>query len=53
MQTVQIGNSLFVGVFNREKNNMYVRIYNIDVGRNLLDNMYRYSAFTEERYSFC
>ena len=33
-QTVQIGNSLFVGVFTPE-NNMYIRLYNIDVGRNV------------------
>ena len=49
VQTVQIGNSIFVGVFNREKNNMYVRIYNMDVGRNLLDSMYRYGAHLQKK----
>ena len=49
VQTVQIGNSIFVGVFNREKNNMYVRIYNMDVGRILLDSMYRYGAHLQKK----
>ena len=49
VQTVQIGNSIFVGAFNREKNNMYVRIYNMDVGRNLLDSMYRYGAHLQKK----
>ena len=49
VQTVQIGNSIFVGVFTPEKNNMYVRIYNMDVGRNLLDNMYRYGAHLQKK----
>ena len=49
VQTVQIGNSIFVGVFNREKNNMYIRLYNIDVGRNVIDNMYRYVAFLQKK----
>ena len=49
VQTVQIGNSLFVGVFTPEKNNMYIRLYNIDVGRNVIDNMYRYVAFLQKK----
>ena len=54
VQTVQIGNSLFVGVFTPEKNNMYIRLYNIDVGRNVIDNMYRYVAFLQKEGSrFC
>ena len=55
VQTVQIGNSLFVGVFTPEKNNMYIRLYNIDVGRNVIINMYRYVAFfTKKKGSrFC
>ena len=49
VQTVQIGNTIFVGVFTPEKNNMYVRIYNMDVGRNLIDNMYNYGAFLQKK----
>ena len=49
VQTVQIGNSLFVGVFTPEKNNMYIRLYNIDVGRNVINNMYRYVAFLQKK----
>tara|TARA_A100001515_G_C4489739_1_gene182899 strand:+ start:138 stop:614 length:477 start_codon:yes stop_codon:yes gene_type:complete len=49
VQTVQIGNSIFVGVFTPEKNNMYIRLYNMDVGRNVLDNMYKYVAFLQKK----
>jgi len=49
VQTVQIGNSIFVGTFTPEKNNMYVRVYNMDVGRNLIDNMYNYAAFLQKK----
>ena len=49
VQTVQIGNTIFVGVFTPEKNNMYVRIYNMDVGRNLIDKMYNYGAFLQKK----
>jgi len=49
VQTVQIGNSIFVGVFTPEKNNMYIRLYNMDVGRNVIDNMYKYIAFLQKK----
>ena len=49
VQTVQIGNTIFLGVYNKEKNNMYVRIYNMDVGRNVIDNMYRYGAHLQKK----
>ncbi|OUV41173.1 MAG: hypothetical protein CBC71_05740 [Rhodobacteraceae bacterium TMED111] len=49
VQTVQIGNSIFVGTFTPKKNNMYVRVYNMDVGRNLIDNMYNYAAFLQKK----
>ena len=49
VQTVQIGNSIFVGAFTPEKNNMYIRLHNMDVGRNVIDNMYRYVAFLQKR----
>ena len=49
VQTVQIGNSIFVGVYNKEKDNMYVRIYNMDVGRNVIENMYQYGAYVQKR----
>ena len=49
VQTVQIGNSIFVGVFTPEKNNMYIRLYNMDMGRNVLDNMYKYVAFLQKK----
>ena len=49
VQTVQIGNSIFIGVFTPEKNNMYIRLHNMDVGRNVIDNMYRYVAFLQKR----
>jgi len=49
VQTVQIGNSIFVGAFTPEKNNMYIRLYNMDVGRNVLDNMYKYVAFLQKK----
>ena len=48
VQTVQIGNSIFIGVFTPEKNNMYIRLHNMDVGRNVIDNMYRYVAFLQK-----
>jgi len=49
VQTVQIGNSIFVGAFTPEKNNMYIRLHNMDVGRNVIDNMYRYVAFLQKK----
>ena len=49
VQTVQIGNSIFVGVYSKEKDNMYVRIYNMDVGRNVIDNMYQYGAYVQKK----
>ena len=49
VQTVQIGNTIFLGVRNKERDNMYVRIYNMDVGRNLLDSMYRYGAHLQKK----
>tara|TARA_R100001510_G_scaffold13847_1_gene11020 strand:+ start:2617 stop:3093 length:477 start_codon:yes stop_codon:yes gene_type:complete len=49
VQTVQIGNSIFIGVFTPEKNNMYIRLHNMDVGRNVIDSMYRYVAFLQKR----
>ena len=49
VQTVQIGNSIFIGVFTPEKNNMYIRLHNMDVGRNVIDNMYRYVAFLQKK----
>jgi len=49
VQTVQIGNTIFVGVFTPEKNNMYIRMYNMDVGRNVIDSMYRYAAFLQKK----
>jgi hypothetical protein len=49
VQTVQIGNSIFIGVFTPEKNNMYIRLHNMDVGRNVVDNMYRYVAFLQKK----
>ena len=49
VQTVQIGNSIFIGVFTPEKNNMYIRLHNMDVGRNVIDSMYRYVAFLQKK----
>ena len=49
VQTVQVGNTIFLGVRNKERDNMYVRIYNMDVGRNLLDSMYRYGAHLQKK----
>jgi hypothetical protein len=49
VQTVQIGNTIFVGVFTPKKNNMYVRVYNMDVGRNLINSMYSYAAFLQKK----
>ena len=49
VQTVQIGNTIFLGVYNKERDNMYVRIYNMDVGRNLLNSMYRYGAHLQKK----
>ena len=49
VQTVQIGNTIFLGVYSKEKNNMYVRIYNMDVVRNVIDKMYRYGAHLQKK----
>jgi hypothetical protein len=38
-----------VGVYNKEKDNMYVRIYNMDVGRNVIENMYQYGAYVQKK----
>ena len=48
VQTVQVGNTIFLGVRNKERDNMYVRIYNMDVGRNIINNMYQYGAFLQK-----
>jgi len=49
VQTIQVGNTIFVGVFTPEKNNMYVRVYNMDVGRNLINSMYSYAGFLQKK----
>ena len=49
VQTVQIGNTIFLGVRDENKSNMYVRVYNMDVGRNVIDNMYNYGAYVQKQ----
>jgi hypothetical protein len=49
VQTVQIGNTIFLGVRDEDKSNMYVRVYNMDVGRNVIDNMYNYGAYVQKQ----
>lgn len=49
VQTVQIGNSIFLGVRDEDRSNMYVRVYNMDVGRNVIDNMYNYGAYVQKQ----
>ena len=49
VQTVQIGNSIFLGVRDEARSNMYVRVYNMDVGRNVIDNMYNYGAYVQKQ----
>tara|TARA_R100001594_G_scaffold46118_1_gene79137 strand:+ start:1052 stop:1531 length:480 start_codon:yes stop_codon:yes gene_type:complete len=49
VQTVQIGNSIFLGVRDENRSNMYVRVYNMDVGRNVIDNMYNYGAYVQKQ----
>ena len=49
VQTVQIGNTIFLGVRDEDRSNMYVRVYNMDVGRNVIDNMYNYGAYVQKQ----